>query len=187
LVNYNNTAKPREIKEFLDSFTIEAVSKDGEIRFAGAGASPDSKEGIFAILEFTVNENFDENETTISLDKIRWNEEPVIQNVTVATLSKIVTIDDNIHGIPNEFSLAQNFPNPFNPTTMISYQLPKSTFVNLSIYNVNGQLIETLVNKQQQAGYYSVSWNASRFCSGVYIYKIETEDFSDAKKCLIVK
>ena len=186
--NYEHlTFDSLEYSEFLDSFRVEINSNSGEIKFAGAGTLPDGKEGIFSTLEFTVNENFDENETTISLDKIRWNEEPVMQNVAVATLSKIVTIDDNIRGIPNEFSLAQNYPNPFNPTTMISYQLPKSTFVNLSIYNVNGQLIETLVDKQQQAGYYSVSWNASSFCSGVYLYKIEAENFSDAKKCLIVK
>lgn len=89
--------------------------------------------------------------------------------------------------IPIHFRLQQNYPNPFNPTTTISYELQKSSFVNMSIYNVAGQLVETLVNDNKSPGYYSVEWNTSGASSGLYFYRIVAGDFSSVKKCLLVK
>lgn len=88
---------------------------------------------------------------------------------------------------PIEYSISQNYPNPFNPVTKINYQLPKSGMVNLSVYNINGQLVETLVKEYQNAGYYSIQFDASILSSGVYIYKIIAGEFTDIKKCMIVK
>ena len=96
------------------------------------------------------------------------------------------TKDDDVLS-PTAFTLKQNYPNPFNPVTTISYQLPKTTFVNLSIYNVVGQLIETLVNEYDNAGLHTVEWNASRVGSGVYFYRIEAGEYTETKKCLILK
>ena len=95
--------------------------------------------------------------------------------------------EKNSLGIPSHFCLHQNYPNPFNPTTTISYELPKSSFVNMSIYNVAGQLVETLVNDNKSPGYYSVEWNTSGASSGLYFYRIDAGDFSSVKKCLLVK
>ncbi|MCK4688664.1 MAG: T9SS type A sorting domain-containing protein, partial [Candidatus Marinimicrobia bacterium] len=81
----------------------------------------------------------------------------------------------------------QNYPNPFNPVTTISYRLPKSGFVNLSIYNTKGQLIETLVNKQIQSGYHSIKWDGSSNVSGVYFYRISAGDYSAIDKCILLK
>ncbi len=89
--------------------------------------------------------------------------------------------------IIDNFKLHQNYPNPFNPITTISYELPKSSFVNISIYNVAGRLVETLVNDNMSPGYYSVEWNTSGVCSGLYFYRIDAADFSSVKKCLLVK
>ena len=91
--------------------------------------------------------------------------------------------------IPILFRLHQNYPNPFNPETTISYQLPKSEFVNLSIYNIAGQLVETLVNEHKNVGYYSVKWNITQsgISSGIYIYRIDAGEFSSMNKCLVVK
>lgn len=87
----------------------------------------------------------------------------------------------------NTFQLFNNYPNPFNPITTISYQLPKSEFVNLSIYNVAGQLVETMVSEYKNVGYHSVIWNASGIGSGLYFYRIEAGDYMETKKCLILK
>ena len=92
-----------------------------------------------------------------------------------------------VNQTPQNFSLSQNYPNPFNPVTTISYQLPKSNFVQLSIYNITGQLIETLVNGHNNAGYHTVLWNASEVGSGLYFYRIEAGEYTETKKCLILK
>lgn len=94
--------------------------------------------------------------------------------------------------IPNTFALNQNYPNPFNPVTNITFQLPKSTDVNLVIYNILGQKIKRLVSKKLQAGTYSYKWNGLnehgiRVPSGVYFYRIDTKDNIDIKKMVLVK
>jgi subtilisin family serine protease/predicted GH43/DUF377 family glycosyl hydrolase len=78
--------------------------------------------------------------------------------------------------IPNNFTLSQNYPNPFNPVTIIEFQIPNPKFVNLSIYNLLGQKVATLVNEQKMAGYHQVKWDGMGFASGVYFYRIEVGD-----------
>ena len=87
----------------------------------------------------------------------------------------------------SKYSLSQNYPNPFNPKTVISYQLPKSSDVELSIYNLLGQKVATLVNKKQAVGSYMVEWDASGFATGVYYYRIEASDFQQVKKMVLIK
>jgi len=89
--------------------------------------------------------------------------------------------------IPNQFSLSQNYPNPFNPTTKIKFTLPKSSFVKLVVYDAIGKEIETLVNKQLNAGTYETEWNSGKFSSGVYFYKLTTNEFTDIKKMVLLK
>ncbi|MCK4338489.1 MAG: carboxypeptidase regulatory-like domain-containing protein [Candidatus Cloacimonetes bacterium] len=83
--------------------------------------------------------------------------------------------------------LNQNYPNPFNPSTVISYSLPKAGFVNLSIYNIKGQLVETLVNTHQEADNYTVEWKADKYSSGIYFFKVSSGGHSQVKKCLLIK
>lgn len=89
--------------------------------------------------------------------------------------------------IANEFALEQNFPNPFNPSTVINYSLAKEAFVKLAVYNAIGQEVVTLVNGVQSVGAHKVTFNASSFNSGVYFYRIETADFTAMRKMLLVK
>ena len=89
--------------------------------------------------------------------------------------------------LPDKFSLSQNYPNPFNPTTKINYEIPISNYVQLKIYDALGYEIETLVNEKQNAGSYSVDYNASSLPSGIYFYKLITEKFSKTKKMILVK
>lgn len=89
--------------------------------------------------------------------------------------------------IPTVYALDQNFPNPFNPTTSITYSIPFSGLVSLKVFNVLGQEVATLVNAQQAAGYYTASFNASALSSGVYFYKIEAGNYTSVKKMMLLK
>ncbi len=88
---------------------------------------------------------------------------------------------------PNTYSLSQNYPNPFNPTTNIQYSLMKQGLVTMDVYNVLGQKVMTLVNSVQTAGSHVVTFNASRFASGVYFYQIKSGSFESVKKMLLLK
>ncbi len=85
------------------------------------------------------------------------------------------------------FSLAQNYPNPFNPTTSINYSIPKQSRVQLSVYNILGKQVATLVNKAQSAGSYSINFDASELTSGIYFYKLQIDNQMQMKKMTLVK
>ena len=94
--------------------------------------------------------------------------------------------------IPSRFELAQNVPNPFNPETMIQYQLPKQTEVRLEIYNVLGELVRRLVDEKQPPGYYTVHWNGRDeqgrpLASGVYVYSLRAGEFVQVRKMALVR
>lgn len=88
---------------------------------------------------------------------------------------------------PENHSLSQNYPNPFNPTTKIKFDIKKSGFVNLNVYDSRGALISELVNGKYGAGSYEVTFDASKLSSGIYFYKIQTGDFTNVKKMMLVK
>jgi hypothetical protein len=89
--------------------------------------------------------------------------------------------------LPNNFALYQSYPNPFNPTTNISYSIPKQTAVKIEVFDVLGRLVTTLVNSTQQAGQYTVSFNGSNLSSGMYIYRLSTPEQTFSKKMLLMK
>ena len=89
--------------------------------------------------------------------------------------------------VPTEFSLDQNYPNPFNPTTKISYSIASNAHVTLKVFNVLGQEVATLVNKEQQPGKYVVDFNAAKLASGVYMYRIEADNTFMTKKMILLK
>ncbi|TAK61157.1 MAG: T9SS type A sorting domain-containing protein [Bacteroidetes bacterium] len=88
---------------------------------------------------------------------------------------------------PDAYGLAQNFPNPFNPSTIIKYQLTGKSYVTLKVYNTLGQLVATLVDEIQEAGFKSQTWDATGFPSGIYYYRLQAGDFVEMKKLLLVK
>jgi hypothetical protein len=94
---------------------------------------------------------------------------------------------NNIAAIPKEYYLEQNYPNPFNPSTIIKYALPDAVHVSLTVYNVLGQEVATLVNEQQDAGYKSVKFEMSNLPSGVYLYRLTAGSFVDLKKMVLMK
>ncbi len=86
-----------------------------------------------------------------------------------------------------DFSLDQNFPNPFNPSTMISFAIPNQTDVRVSVYNLIGEEVAELLNKSLSAGFHQVTFDASNLSSGLYFYRISAGSFVDAKKMILIK
>ena len=101
-------------------------------------------------------------------------------------------IRKNFDYIPTNYFLKQNYPNPFNPITTLRYELPKDSFVDVTIYDILGNVVNNLVNTSQSSGYHSIQWNATNnqgepVSAGVYIYKIQAGDFVDTKKMILLK
>jgi len=99
----------------------------------------------------------------------------------------LMTDVENVERIPSNFSLSQNFPNPFNPSTIISYSVPKASFVAIKVYDLLGREVVTLVNEQKSVGNYQVEFNAKGLPSGIYFYKMDAGNFSETKKLLLLK
>lgn len=104
----------------------------------------------------------------------------------VITLGNIQSIGSNSN-IVNNFQLKQNYPNPFNPETKIVFQINKSGFVKLSVYDSKGKLVRNLLNEKKNSDEYSVNFNANGLSSGVYFYKLEVDGFSDVKRMIMLK
>jgi hypothetical protein len=102
-------------------------------------------------------------------------------------IGNISSVENKNNFNPTQFYLNQNFPNPFNPTTVISWQLQFCSEVDLSIYNPLGQKVATLVSEWQTTGYYKVEWDATGYASGVYYYRIQAGEFQDVKKMVLIR
>jgi photosystem II stability/assembly factor-like uncharacterized protein len=96
-------------------------------------------------------------------------------------------VAEHKYSSPDGFRLSQNYPNPFNPSTTIKYQIPKTGFVTLKIYDILGKEVATLVNGNKIAGSYEVNFNASKLVSGIYIYRLQSGQFSEVKKLMLLK
>jgi subtilisin-like proprotein convertase family protein len=101
--------------------------------------------------------------------------------------SPLVGVQNVSNEIPRRFELKQNYPNPFNPATIINFQIPTEGFVKLSVYDITGREVKTLINENMHAGVYNIDFNGSDLSSGVYFYKLEANGFSDVKKMMLVK
>jgi hypothetical protein len=128
--------------------------------------------------------SFTDNISGLNVNKLSYRLRQVDFNGQ-SQYSSIVLVDNLI---PINYSVSQNFPNPFNPSTMIKYQLPQNSFVSLKVYNSLGQEVGTLVNGMVNAGTYEVQFNASNLSSGVYYYIIKAGDnFVQTKKMIFIK
>jgi hypothetical protein len=95
--------------------------------------------------------------------------------------------DTRLSGLPTTFSLDAAYPNPFNPTTVIPYALPRTAAVTLTVYNLLGQKVAVLVNQKKEAGYHTAMWNADQAASGVYIVQINADAYQKAQKIVLLK
>ncbi len=103
------------------------------------------------------------------------------------TTGGVIGINQISTEIPSEFNLEQNYPNPFNPATNIKFAIPKLANVRLAVYDLLGREVESLVNRQLTPGTYEVNWNAAKFSTGIYMYRLITSDFQMVKKMSLIK
>jgi len=118
------------------------------------------------------------------------NQSDVLAGTREGKIYKIsfnVTDVDGDGTVPSEFKLSQNYPNPFNPTTTIEVALPKAGRYSLKVYNILGQEVAALLNKEMSAGLHKVTFDASRYASGMYIYRLTGSNVNIAKKMLLMK
>jgi len=135
--------------------------------------------------------------TTIDTLEIMWSKNNIQKFTTVGVnvnyrltegSSLVTAVPDKEHNtIPDGYSLGQNFPNPFNPSTTISYQMKQGGFVSIIIFDILGRTKQTVVNTIKEAGYHSVSFDASLLPTGIYYYRMQTGDFLETKKMVYLK
>lgn len=166
---------------------IDSLSNVLRLKLAAA-SSGDSTLTAFYRAKF--NYDFVESDGSHGIHNTKYAEgllESAIANFTPTTSVEI--IDETI---PKKYELNQNYPNPFNPMTSISFSIASKEHVILSIYDIGGNLITTLVDKDMQPGTYRVQWNCTngngvKVTTGVYIYKLESGSFTQSKKMILMK
>ena len=114
--------------------------------------------------------------TTLEGEVPTWSDNGLFM---VSSLSQVV--------IPEAYSLSQAYPNPFNPTTILSFAIPVDSKVILSIYNMQGREVSTLIDANMDAGYHSVVWDANSYASGVYFVKMMAGEFVNTQKLMLIK
>jgi len=179
----------------------------GKINGVSSDAVTGEGTGIqVGITKFTdLTENFYQSAAVSTVDhqpigSLIWNDAALAAYSSTASWTAIETQFTALTGrhfsitavkesgkIPYTFSLSQNYPNPFNPSTVINYSLQNASNVTLSVYNILGQKIATLVNGYKPAGSYTAQFDATKYASGVYIYRIEAGNFIAFKKMMLLK
>ena len=117
-----------------------------------------------------------------------WKEGPGMYWIGMDSMKGIITSQVNVASTtPSEFSVTQNVPNPFNPTTTIGFALPAASQVTIEVFNVAGQKVNTIANEFMSPGSHTVTWDASGFSAGVYFYTVKSGDFSKTMKMTLLK
>jgi hypothetical protein len=176
-----------------DSMSMAFKFPDGAANVALAGVTPMTSAGDIIKFTFRLKDpNYPKNAVLFTMKKFILNETDHSGDIGGITLNV-----RDLAQLPTVYKLEQNFPNPFNPSTTINYQLPDAGNVRIVIYNMLGQMVKTLVNEEHSAGYYSQLWNGTddtdrKVASGVYIYRIEVtgaqnKRFTEVKKMIMIK
>jgi len=108
-------------------------------------------------------------------------------NGVFRSLGSTTSVREVAGQLPSSFSLAQNYPNPFNPGTVIEFALPQPSDITLVIYNLRGEEVRRLIEGQKPAGNYQVTWDASNVASGIYFYRLQSGDFVQTRKMVLLK
>lgn len=125
----------------------------------------------------------DEGRIRIYMDNVGGGYTGTSENFSIRG---VVTVEDE-EVLSRSFNLYPNYPNPFNPTTTISFTLSKSSHISLLIYDIHGREVESLIEGIQPAGSHSIEWNASNLASGVYFYRLTADEFIQTRKMILIK
>ncbi len=187
---YNNLIEDLE----LDPSKVPLLA--GEVVHADQGGICASMNSIIAKLPQTLPNSYiiSSSKCTAASDKLHFNSSGYRELGKRYAEKMLSLLDDETTGIEeNEkdilgvYELDQNYPNPFNPVTTIKYSVAKNTFVNLKVYDMLGREIVQLVNSQINAGSYEINFDGNNLSSGVYVYMLETPDFRQMKKLMLLK
>ena len=140
--------------------------------------------------EFKVSDKINDYTISISYVPQGYINDSIIVHPGDTTANLNLTMTDVKQpgsNVPKEYSLLQNYPNPFNPSTLIKYEIPKSSFVSLKIFDILGNEVETLVNGTMNAGSYEVKFDGSKLSSGIYLYQLRANNYTATKKFLLLK
>ena len=149
----------------------------GKVRFDVVGSF------VTDSIKFRVNPPF-----TTALTTVNDSTVALVNNTTFSIINPtLVGTGNNVSELPKEFKLYENYPNPFNPTTTIKYDIANNSFVKLVVYDLAGKEIETLVSNNMQAGSYEATWSGSNYASGVYFARIEAGSYRHIIKMLMIK
>ncbi|KAA3603935.1 MAG: T9SS C-terminal target domain-containing protein [Calditrichaeota bacterium] len=161
--------------EITDGTDVATIRIDGDTEIADSSFTPVFPANIAGIIaQFDADSPCDSNYS--------------IQPRDLADLDFTVSVEEISNGVVvKDYSLSQNFPNPFNPTTEINFSLPNETKVTIDIYNVLGQKVLTLLDRKIKQGSHSITFDAKNLSSGAYFYRLTTDDFVQTKKMLLLK
>lgn len=161
-------------------FRIELSLADQKYSWFGGIGFDTSK--IYWAVAYTLQYQVSQNQSTTVKGKF------FLCDITTGAILLTQTLGvKNETVIPEQFSLSQNFPNPFNPTTNIRFIIPSSNFTTLKIFDLLGKEIALLVNEKKEAGEYTVPFNAARLPSGIYFYQLRSGNFTESKKMLLLR
>jgi L-ascorbate metabolism protein UlaG (beta-lactamase superfamily) len=188
LYHAGDTGNIPEMAELADSnVTYALLPVDGIFTMSPEDAT-DASNMIRAIYSIPIHtepppDNYNED----IVARFTPNNRLLVRNGETIALMKPATDVENNTKLLSNFRLYQSYPNPFNPVTKINFSIPLPSFVTLKVFDVKGSEVSTIVSEQLPGGIYSKEWNASDMPSGVYFYRIETGNFTDTKKFVLLK
>lgn len=165
--------KARFARSFM-KFEVQRSIEKGVWNIIGALYKEDGKDDTFAFVDSILNKPF----TTLRY------------RIKIVNLDSTFVLSEEkqiVNPLLTTYTLGQNYPNPFNPGTKINYSIPVQTFVNIKIYDVLGRVIQTLVNEEKPAGNYEFEFNGSALSNGIYFYRLQTGNFVETKKMILLK
>ncbi|MCK5527078.1 MAG: T9SS type A sorting domain-containing protein, partial [Candidatus Latescibacteria bacterium] len=185
-VRYNPAIlKVKEVRKglLLGDYLFVSNVADGKALMSFAGSESRQGAGWIAEVVFDLVNRVSEEVSEVRLDAVQLNE----GRIAISSAASIT-----VNRIPEAYRLAQNFPNPFNARTVVPFDLPAGGKVHLSIYNIAGQRVRTLVNGWREAGFRSVIWDGRdrggrEVASGVYLVRLEGSDFTEAKRMVLLR
>jgi hypothetical protein len=172
---------------YIDGFNISVITEEemyttrSNCTFTGEEELPDDIYFLRAGVRFGLgSESLNPGDTTIT---------DFVGTLGLGILKKesLTNINDIKNSIFDHFDLQQNYPNPFNPSTTIQFSIPEQSFVKLEVFNTLGEKVTTLVSEELTVGNYKYGWNAENLPSGIYLYKLSTNNFSGMKKMILLK
>jgi hypothetical protein len=197
-----------KLPEISDTLIMKIVSQLSTLCFVGNSEyvpaintfddivqqNPNTEEGLYAEIDALTTAIISYNQDGGGLQKglpgkyKAGSEEELIDRLNNLMKNNFEENSKKKDIIPTEYSLYNNYPNPFNPTTKIRFDIPERTNVELSVYNILGQKVKTLIaNETRNPGRYEVSFNGISLASGVYLYRLTTENYTQSRKMLLIK